>query len=185
MILSTNYMLLHSIHCYYTKTRTVSQWLAHLAQGHHGIQCRPQPAAVCRPHRLLLLELAEQRQGLRATRLHVVCQCCPQTDKGKDRKQRAVRRAICHLQTLHICSGRHTFPVTWSLVRVGMHISRFELCHAPLKQLYRNHQTTGDGVINRAAVTLMTFMMYGDQLKQSLGRLSICGYSGAVKYLAV
>ncbi len=102
MILSTNYMLLHSIHCYYTKTRTVSQWLAHLAQGHHGIQCRPQPAAVCRPHRLLLLELAEQRQGLRATRLHVVCQCCPQTENGKDRKQRAVRQAICHLQTLHI-----------------------------------------------------------------------------------
>ncbi len=54
-----------------------------------------------------------------------------------------------------------------------MHISRFELCHAPLKQLYGNHETSGDGVINRATVTLKTFMMYGDQLKQNILDISL------------
>lgn len=150
---------------YYAKTRTDSQWHTHFTQGHYGIQCRRQPAAVCRPNRLLLLKLAKQRHGLRATRLHVVCQSCPQTDK--DRNQRAVRRAICHLQTLHIRSGRNAFPAVYSrdaiaCARGNRNISSFELCHVPFQHLSRNIQTSGDRVINRTAVTLMTVMMNGD-----------------------
>ncbi len=91
------------------------------------------------------------------------------TAKTESREQSDKPSVTCR----HYTYGRHTFPVTWSLVRVGMHIRRFELCHAPLKQLYRNHQTSGDVVINRAAVTLMTFMMYGDQLKQKVLDVSL------------
>lgn len=151
----------------------------HLAQSHYGIQRWRQLAAVCRPHRLLLLKLAKQCQGLRATRLHIVCQSCPQTDK--ERNQRAVRRAICHLQTLHIRSGRHTFPAVNShdvIARARGNCTLAVLSYVMFLSSISPETTrpSGDRVINRTALTLMTLMMYGDWLKQKVIFLDVSLY---------
>lgn len=65
------------------------------------------------------------------------------------------------------------------------HISPFELCHVPFEHLSRNNQTSGEGVINRTAVTLMTLMMYGDWLQQKVIFLYVSLYMWIQRYCEI